>query len=42
MCCGATAAEDKVSPSDLGNKKLKQIMNEEILMIGDEIDEDEL
>lgn len=34
--------EDKVSPSDLGNKKLKQIMNEEILMIGDEIDEDEL
>lgn len=34
--------EDKVSPSDLGKKKLKQIMNEEILMIGDEIDEDEL
>lgn len=34
--------EDKVSPSDLGSKKLKQIMNEEILMIGDEIDEDEL
>ena len=34
--------EDKVSPSDLSSKKLKQIMNEEILMIGDEIDEDEL
>lgn len=34
--------KDKVSPSDLGSKKLKQIMNEEILMIGDEIDEDEL
>ena len=34
--------EDKVSPSDLGRKKLKQIMNEEILMIGDEINEDEL
>lgn len=33
---------DKVSPSDLGGKKLKQIMNEEILMIGDEIDEDDL
>lgn len=34
--------EDKVSPSDLGYEKLKQIMNEEILMIGDEIDEGEL
>ena len=34
--------EDKVSPSDLGSRKLRQIMNEEILMIGYEIDEDEL
>ena len=34
--------EDKVSPSDLGKAKLKQIINSEIKMIGDDIDEDEL
>ena len=34
--------EDKISPSDLGGKKLKQIMDEEILMIGDGIDEEKL
>ncbi len=34
--------KDKVSPSDLGKKKLLQIMEEEILMIGDETDEEEL
>lgn len=33
---------DKISPSDLGKKKLQQIMNEEILIIGDGLDEDEL
>jgi DNA primase len=34
--------EDKVSPSDLGKDKFKQIINTEIKMIGDEFDEDEL
>ena len=34
--------EDKVSPSDLGKAKFKQIINSEIKMIGDDIDEDEL
>lgn len=34
--------EDKISPSDLGEKKLRQIMKEEISMIGDDIDEEEL
>lgn len=31
--------EDKVSPSDLGQEKLKYIMEKEILMIGDEFNE---
>ena len=34
--------EDKVSPSDLGKVKFKQIINTEIKMIGDDSDEDEL
>lgn len=34
--------ENKISPSDLGGKKLKQIMDEEILMIGDDIYEYEI
>lgn len=34
--------EDKVSPSDLGKKKLENILKNEIIMIGDDNDEEEL
>ena len=34
--------ENKVSPSDLGKKKLEQIIDNEIVMIGGDTDEDEL
>lgn len=33
---------DKVSPSDLGCKKLNQIIRDEIVMMGDEVDEEEI
>lgn len=34
--------EDKISPSDLGKIQLLNIMNNEVSMIGDEVDEEEL
>lgn len=34
--------EDKISPSDLGKKKLEEIIKNEILIIGDGIDEEEI
>ena len=40
--CAGKGYEDKISPSDLGEKKLRQIINEEISMIGDDVDEYEL
>lgn len=40
--CNGRGYEDKISPSDLGEKKLRQIIDEEISVIGDDIYEDEL
>ena len=34
--------EDKVSPSDMGKEQMRNILVNEITMIGDENDEDEL
>ena len=34
--------EDKVSPSDMGKEQMRNILANEITMIGDEDDEDEL